>query len=574
MTSRSGNDKSEQGVQFTRFIGGLRGDLPFGQNWKYDANFTVSRTNATYSFESFLTDRIYNSLYVVPVTGSTTAATRTVNGVTYTCASNVGSSNPNCVPAPILDASFLAGNIDQAYRDYVFKKVTGHTKYDEVVFTGSIDGTLLRLPAGDMRSAIGVEVRSMKLNDHPSQDSINNNLYLLTSSGISTGKDAVREAFAEVEAPLLRGHRGAEDLTINLSGRITEYNSYGSDHTYKAGFTYTPVSWLKLRGTRGSSFRAPALFEQYLSPTSGFLSGSSDPCYLYGTEVPVGSVRYNNCLAAGLPLNWQANNGVQINSFGGAAAGLKSENSYANSLGAVIQPAFPASVGDIALAVDWWRITIQNEVTLLGSGVARSCYDDPNFTAGGRYCAYIHRDANHNLSIDDYYTNIATQVSEGVDYNIRYARDAGIGRLTLDLRATRYLRQDQRLIPTDPLDRFNGTLQYPKWVGDIEAKYKWKDWTIRYAVTYVGSMDSNAYVGVDPTQDPYNFKVGYYTTQDLSFKYESPAKWSAIVGVRNLSNEAPKTITAGSYDRVGNSLLYSGYDYYGRRVFLTLSKSM
>jgi hypothetical protein len=47
-----------------------------------------------------------------------------------------------------------------------------------------------------------------------------------------------------------------------------------------------------------------------------------------------------------------------------------------------------------------------------------------------------------------------------------------------------------------------------------------------------------------------------------------------IVGVRNLTDATPKTVTPGFYsNRVGNSFLYSGYDYFGRRAFVTLAKT-
>jgi hypothetical protein len=43
--------------------------------------------------------------------------------------------------------------------------------------------------------------------------------------------------------------------------------------------------------------------------------------------------------------------------------------------------------------------------------------------------------------------------------------------------------------------------------------------------------------------------------------------------VRNLADEAPPIISAGFYNRVGNSPLYSGYDYVGREYFLSMSYS-
>ena len=381
--------------------------------------------------------------------------------------------------------------------------------------------------------------------------------------------------FAEIEAPLLRGVAFAQDLTLNVSGRYTDYNSYGSEETFKLGLNYEPFTWLKLRGTTGTSFRAPAIFEQYLAPTSGFLSGQSDPCYDYGNELPPTSTRYQNCASEGLPLDWGVNGGggVEVISAGGVATGLRSENSRADTIGIVFQPTLSARVGGLALAVDWWRIKVTDEVAQLGAGnLLQLCYDDPQFRSGGSYCAFSSRDVNDDLTVNDYYVNIATQYVGGLDFNLRYTRDIGLGDLTVDLRATRYHRQDYRLLPADPLDRLNGTLTAPQWVGDAEFKYDWKDWTFYYFLNYVDSMDSNEYVGVDPAVDPYDFKVSAYVTQNASVRYESKNKWSVTLGVRNFTNEKPKTISAGAYDRVGNSVLYSGYDYYGASAALTLVK--
>jgi iron complex outermembrane recepter protein len=568
-----GNDNSSQKADFDRLVVGLRGDLTFLNDWKYDAYVVSSHSDASYTFQSFLTDRIYNSTYVVPVAGPTTAPTRTVNGVTYTCASNIGNPNPDCVPAPYLDAAFLSNQIDQAYRDYVFRPVTGNTAYDETTVNATLDGALFKLPAGEMRAAVGVEFRGLKLDDTPGPDMVNGNLYNFTTAGITRGSDTVREAFAEIEAPLFRGLPAAEDLTLNLSGRYTEYNSYGSDETYKVGLQYTPVKWLKLRGTKGTSFRAPAIFEQYLGSTSGFLSPGTDPCDGYG-GFPVNSNRYINCDSELHDPTFISHNGVQVNTAGGAAQGLKSEKSKADTVGIVVQPSLPATIGDVAFAIDWWRIDVSNQVAQIGAqNLLSLCYDDPQFRAGGSYCTFSSRDANGLLLVQDNYINIASQLAEGVDYNVRYTKGVGVGEFIADLRATRYLRQDNRLLPTDPLDKLNGTLLSPKWVGDADLRYTYKDCTFRYGLTYVGPMDSNALLGVDPSMDPFDFTVDAYTTHDFSVKYTSPSKWSLIVGVRNATDTTPKTISPGGYDRVGNSLLYSGYDYFGRRYFVTLSET-
>jgi hypothetical protein len=232
-------------------------------------------------------------------------------------------------------------------------------------------------------------------------------------------------------------------------------------------------------------------------------------------------------------------------------------------------------VGDISFAADWWRIRVNNQVSQVGyTNILNLCYDSAAFRAGDSYCTLSSRDANNTLTVNDNYVNIAQQIAEGVDYDVRMTREIGIGEAVFNLHATRYLRQDSRLLPTDDITQYNGTIESPKWVADADLTYKWHGWSVRYGITYVGAMDSNAYLGVNPATDPYNFAVGSYSTQDASIKYENTSdKWSVIFGLRNFTDEQPKTVTAGYYDRVGNGLLYSGYDYFGRRAFLRLTKS-
>ena len=137
-------------------------------------------------------------------------------------------------------------------------------------------------------------------------------------------------------------------------------------------------------------------------------------------------------------------------------------------------------------------------------------------------------------------------------------------------------------MPTDPVDDYNGTLRYPRWLGDMGVKYRWRSWTYYYTLSYVGKMDSNAYTDyggynqappLDPAHSPYDFAVGSYITHSLSAKYTGANNWSITGGIRNLTDEEPKTISPGAYNRVGNALLYSGYDYFGRRAFLSVSKT-
>ena len=92
-------------------------------------------------------------------------------------------------------------------------------------------------------------------------------------------------------------------MLLNGSGRWTEYDSYGSDTTYRMALDYQVTPQLRFRATAGTSFRAPDLFEQFLANQSGFVSGFVDPCINYGDEYDSDHIIYRNCAAQGVALD-------------------------------------------------------------------------------------------------------------------------------------------------------------------------------------------------------------------------------------------------------------------------------
>lgn len=69
-----GNDKSWQDVKYTKATSGLRGEFDFLPGWAYDINFTLAKSDASYSQYSWLTDRMAASLDLVLAPGGTPAS--------------------------------------------------------------------------------------------------------------------------------------------------------------------------------------------------------------------------------------------------------------------------------------------------------------------------------------------------------------------------------------------------------------------------------------------------------------------------------------------------------------------
>lgn len=551
-----GNDKSSQTVDFFKGTAGLRGEL--SSTWNYDFYLSHARSDADYTQQSFLTDRLRQSLNVVS------------NGAGgFNC---VDPSN-GCVAAPALTSAVIAGNLPQAWKDYVFVPVTGNTLYTETTANFSVDGPLFSLPHGDVRGAFGAEWRRSKIDDTPSIHSINNNLYNLTSSTPTRGTDSVRELFGEIEVPVLSGVTGAEELTFNASARWTDYRSYGSDETWKLGGLWTPVKWLSVRASYGTSYRAPALFEQFLGATSGFLSNQIDPCNNWGADP--GTPLAQNCASEGLSPDYYSTQSVAVINGGGAAAGLKAETSKNFTGGIVLQPELPGWFGDVSFAADYFNIEVNNGVSRAGgANILDLCYNNPNFRAGGGFCRLVdpRNPTNNALTVYDSYVNLAMDKVRGYDFTLRYTRDVGPGTLRANVQVTHFTEQSNKLFADDDLVDYNGTLNTPAYTGTFDLVYSWSKWRARYGLEWVDSMQSYDYYGLNPETSVYKFDVPSYFTHSVSAEYTGD-KWSVIAGVRNLRNETPPMISSGAYSRVGNAPLYSGYDYVGRTYFVNVSKS-
>jgi outer membrane receptor protein involved in Fe transport len=566
-----GNERSEQTVDFYKPTIGLRGELAFLSGWRYDLNANYSKSDAEYRQQSFLTDKVI-------LAGDVVAAPADIdpslvrNGLT--CRVNLTNPAERCIPYPPLNSATIGGDLPPDFVNYIFRGVVGNTTYDETVVSAIFDGPLFALPAGEVQVVFGLEYRRAEIDDAPDANSIAGNLYQQTSAAPTHGSDNVSEAYMELEVPVLRELPFANELTFNGSFRFTDYESYGSDTTHKLGLIYSPVSWLAVRASKGTSFRAPALFEQFQGSTSGFLSQAGDPCNNYGSQQSTNPPRFANCSAElpGQP-TFQQTNGIRVLSEGGAFAGLEAETSQNITYGLILQPSL-GGLGDLSIAVDYFDIEIENGVEQPGAvNVLPRCYDDPDFRAGGGFCRLVTRDpVTGALTVSNAYTNIATQVVRGIDYALRFARDLGPGNLRFSTQLTQYKSQATKLFPEDLVDQLNGTINTPDWSGTADIAYTLDKWRFSYGVSWVGSMQSYDFLEEDPATTIFDFDVGDYYEHFASIHYTNN-DWQVTAGMRNILNEEPPTISQGFYNRVGNAPIYSGYDFVGREAFLTISKS-
>ncbi len=166
------------------------------------------------------------------------------------------------------------------------------------------------MPAGTVKAVFGGEWREESIDDVPDPDAQANNFWGFSTAGITRGTDKVKELFTEIEVPILTGKRFAEDMFISLSGRYTDYDSYGDDSTYRAAFNYQVTPEVLLRSTLARLSARLTCTSSSWATRPGSSVNLNDPCINYGATFQPGrpGVRQlcRTGATAGLPGNHRA----------------------------------------------------------------------------------------------------------------------------------------------------------------------------------------------------------------------------------------------------------------------------
>ncbi|MFP7721239.1 TonB-dependent receptor domain-containing protein [Lysobacter sp. A3-1-A15] len=484
--------------------------------------------------------------------------------------------------APVVDyfnPAVLNGDRMDELESAIGEWHTGNTVYDQMVFRAIATGELFDLPAGAVAAAFGAEYREYSIDDQPSDLSANGDLWGQSSAQQTKGSDAVREILAEIEVPLISGVPGFEELKANVSGRMFKYDSIeDSDHIWKVGFSWQMTPSFRMRATRGTSFRAPGLYELYLGNQTAFLSQLAiDPCIDWGPKT--NEFLRANCAAEGIPSDYAGGSSSATVVTGGGAGLLKPETSLAQTVGIVFTPEF----ADFSIALDYWSFDIRDTISQLGGGaILGGCYGAPVYPNG--YCNLFDRNPGDHptapfaiTEVRDSYLNVNKLKTRGYDLLFRYEKEIASGNLDVEGSFTYVMEDFEQLFDSQQAsgfdtNDFNGSIGRPKVVGNLRTAFQRNDWTLSWFVDYVHETRAldlspiTSYNGItDARRDIVADRAVYHGASVL---YDQP-DWSVLVGVRNLLDEAPPFVSSGVASRYGNVPAFATqYDWLGRTGFV------
>jgi iron complex outermembrane receptor protein len=396
---------------------------------------------------------------------------------------------------------------------------------------GRISRDLVSLPAGPLSAAIGGEVRRETFDYSPAQAIQTGDIAGQGGNQLpESASRNVESAFVEFNAYALKS------LQLDAAVRFDNYQSIGNTVNPKGSVRWQPVTWLMLRGSAGTGFRAPSLTDLYASQATSVTSnGTRDwlKCPTFDSNNPACS--------------------FQFTTVTGGNPHLTPEKSQSFTLGAVFQP-----TRDLSVDVDSFWIFLKNQIVVGGLSYATIMQSAASET---QYASFITRDAGGNVvSINQTNANLFKSAVSGLDVDLKYHLDLhNAGRFNLYGDSTyfyRYVIQNADSSWTSEVDKglalvtTNGGV-VSRFRYNLTAGYELGSWGLSLTQNYQKRYHDTAssVSGVTRFVEP-------YTTIDAQLYYAPAKSLQVTLGVKNLFNRIPPY---ANYAATANNFI-GGYD--------------
>jgi outer membrane receptor protein involved in Fe transport len=551
-----------------RFVTGLKGEFDAWKTWNYEVYGGYGQTKeAQQSTGQVNVLNFANALQAVP--GE--------NGGAPVCAS-ADARAQGCVPINV----FGFNAISPAALAYVTAPGSLLTRTTQKLVGGQINSEIWDLPAGPLGVAAGFEWRKEQSSAVPDA---------LTQAGLNAGNAtpptfgefSVKEVFVETRVPVLKGVPFAKELNFLGAFRHGDYSSVGSTNSWNAGFEWTVIDDVKLRGTRSLSTRAPNINELYQAPSQDFPSGLNDPCL--GVTATSGGPYAALCRAnPGVAANIAANGSFTLNQsdiqgvsgYNRGNPNLSAEKGRSTTVGVVWTPRGIEPLKRFTFTADYFNIKIADAIVSTPRQYAlEACYSGSN----PAMCSFITRrptrvGANSAGSLDLVDTAVSNTggfATEGVDLTAAWNDRVGPGRLSTKLAYT-YVKQGY-IVPTPGADKdpFDGEIGAPKNKALFDIGYKWNQLSVSATMTYIGrsALDDQYLTGLGLA--PNSVKFGSRTYTDLQASYALVKSTELYFGLNNAFNtRAPAIISGMPGSSTGTETAAGTYDPIGRRYYAGL----
>jgi outer membrane receptor protein involved in Fe transport len=599
----------------TRIVLGLEGELD--NSWNYEVSVNYGRHERMIS----RTNRIINDRWFAALDATTDG-----NGAPV-CRSSIDPGAPplntpfeipsyeagyftftpgdgSCVP---LDMWNGLGGITQSAKDFMTTNEWDKLVLDQFVFSAYLGGDtsdFFELPAGPISFAAGLEYRdeSSDANFDPWQRGVipagapfaaGTNIADYSANSKHTfrpqlsvknesGSYDVSDIFLETSIPLLSDVPGANELTLGLAARLSDYSTIGQTTTWKANLIWAPVDSFAVRSTYSEAVRAPNITELF-GPEVGLNFRPDDPCdaaqiaAIAGDNPTLAAQTEANCVAVFSTFGLDPYvNGVYSfvdplsASFGGVTGGnrlLQEETAETLTVGFVFQPHF---VEGLSLTLDYWNISIADAIEAVSSqNIVDGCYQAA--TLNTAFCQLSGRNEDPNSAqyggfnfLRQTTLNFAKVETSGIDFAAKYQFEVGAHGFDVTVQGTKVDEINDFENPLDPTFKNPELLEInrPEFAGNVFLNWTFGDLRVGWQSQYMDEMLFGG-IEVETAQTLYGRSVFQEANwqHDISASYHLNDDIMLYGGIKNLTDEQPFiTENAFPYSPRG-TFYFFGVDY-------------
>jgi iron complex outermembrane receptor protein len=547
-----------------RGVLGVRGDLPFiGSGWDFEVTGVYSKAIGKSTRVGIREDKLAFALGIDPTADFDGDGVFDNNGdgiaddydpelnlggvfggpVLAAPCSAAGLRNPSgaladltqgCVPVNLFASSLLGAPVGnfatQAERDYLFGVRSFDTSYEQLMITGFAGGSLFTLPAGDVTLGVGAEYRKDKINSTPSVIASNGLFFGFFGDRGAVGSKDIKEVFGEVSLPLKANEFLVRELTLNLSGRLTDEQFYGTAGTYAIKGVWRPADPLSLKFSYGTSFRAPNLRENFLAGQSGFQT-LVDPCAVTDASIASGAylaaddlreaTTLQNCIREGrdptrVGFDPLLGNAIQTSSTeitSGGSLDLNEETSRAITAGFAFEKTFGGGF-DLSVGASYFDIKVKGGIVEPSSQfILNDCYTRQDGQRS-QFCDRITSSSSQSnrflvTDVTAGFINLNGESVRGIDINANFGKEVQLFKTNVDfgleLRANHLIERSSLFIDDNgvsSIDNDEGEFGLPRWTGQSTFTADIDKFRFTWQVNYIGPVQQQA-DGIDPFSDAF-----------------------------------------------------------------------
>jgi len=514
-----------QETDTVRVVAGLEGVFDNGFSWDVSANYgrNTGRDGWTFDIDH---DRVSQTLDE------------------NTCSTAPGAAVP-------CGDYFGVGELTPELLEFIKYRREGSGGNQMTSLVANLYGDVMTLPAGDLGFAVGIEDRSEKGWRDPDSTVLANG----GESAIS-GESDVTAVYGELSIPLLADAPLAQNLSLTLAARWSDYSAFDSNTTYKLGAVWQVNDQLTFRGTASTAFRVPTISEQEGSTNQENLI-TVDPC-----DGATGAIA-TNCMADGVPAGFMQNGNTVLTGVGGNP-NVEPEDADTITFGIVFEPSF---LEGFSATIDYFNIKIDNAINAVdGSDQLRLCYTDP--TVYAEFCNSFVRDpiTSQVTFLSKRPVNAAKEEVSGIDYAFIYNTEIGGLDTTFGLRATNLLTHENQANPAAEVEILRGKItadrgSFAEWRMNMSARVRTEKWSAGWSARMIGEADDENGGG------PIGSTVDNIFYHDLNFNYFVTDSLKLSLGVDNVLDEDAPYITSWNDS---NTDVFT-YDLMGQRWYMQAS---